>query len=99
MFKNLELFDGGAAELNKRIESINKSLKNLGIPQVYDARLVRGFEETEESINGFGDVIDIFTDGDLYVASGITIEDALMWCGGFEECIATIYKHNKTNIQ
>lgn len=93
MFKNLELFDGFAGDVNKAIDSVNKECKRLGIPQTYDVVLERGFRETEDSINGNLDLAVLVRNG-IVVESGLTCSEVIEWCYGFLDCakMISLYK-------
>lgn len=94
MFKNTDLFNGSAEDMNSSIEKVNEACKRHGINATYDVVLLGNMTEDKVEDEGWLDCIGIQKDGEI-VSDYLTCDEALAWMEGFLECME-IYI-NETN--
>lgn len=84
MLKNEKLFDGFAKKANAAIGNVNDICRLTGVKAEYDIRLAAGYEETEESLQGWQDCLVITKDGKS-ILPYLTCDDVIVWSDGFCE--------------
>lgn len=89
MLKNEKLFDGFAKRANAAITNVNDMCKLKGIKTEYDIRLVDGFEETEESLEGWQDCVVVTKNGKP-ILPYLTCDDITIWTDGFCEAASML---------
>lgn len=87
MLKNRELFDGFAERANAAIRGVNDICRLMGIKAEYDIRLADGYEETEESLQGWQDCLVVTKDGKS-ILPYLTCNDVIVWSDGFCEAVS-----------
>lgn len=86
MFKDEELFNGEAGQINEAIKCLNEFCKKHGWNVTYDVALHDTTTEETVEREGWLDCINIQRNGQT-VVHYMCSSDVLNWIGGFYECL------------
>lgn len=87
MFKNLELFNGTAEDLNLTLNLINVSLACHGKGKLDVCFAKEWLNEENIEDSGYGDCLNITHDG-ANIATWLTPDEALCWLEGFSTTLS-----------